>query len=162
MGGRHWTRSEVIRSPFFWLLIPMLLGPPAWGTSLFFQQVHIAEMKGWPLVSYLGLIPVLMAVSMATTLASGMLIDRYGSGALLRIYLVPWMLGFVHAVAGDNPGGGRGGLCRIRREPRIAIDHHHRLLGRVFRNAAHRGDQGDLDQPDGVRFRHSGRGSPAD
>ena len=94
MGNRHWTRVEVIRSPMFWLLIPMLLGPPAWGTSLFFQQVHIAEVKGWPLVSYLSLIPILTVISVVVTLGSGMLIDRYGSGMLLRLYLIPSILGF--------------------------------------------------------------------
>lgn len=95
MEGRHWTRGEVMKSPLFWLLIPALLGPPAWGTSLFFQQVHIAEVKGWPLVQYLSLIPVLTVISVAVTLGSGVLIDRFGTGRLLRIYLIPWILGFV-------------------------------------------------------------------
>ncbi|MCV6594381.1 MAG: MFS transporter [Silicimonas sp.] len=95
MGGRHWTRSEVMQSTLFLLMVPALLGPPAWGTALFFQQVHIAEVKGWPLVQYLSLIPVLMAVSMAVTLTSGVLIDRFGTGRMLRLYLIPWMLGFV-------------------------------------------------------------------
>lgn len=95
MGARHWTRAEVLRSPLFWMLVPMLLGPPAWGTSLFFQQVHIADVKGWPLVSYLSLISVLTIVSVAVTLGSGVLIDRFGTGRLLRVYLIPWVLGFL-------------------------------------------------------------------
>lgn len=94
MGGRHWTRGEVIQSPIFWLLLPMLLGPPSWGTALFFQQVHIAEVKGWPLVEYLGLIPLLTVVAVTTTLLSGQLIDRFGSAKLIHIYLLPWILGF--------------------------------------------------------------------
>ena len=94
MGGRHWTRGEVLRSPLFWLLLPMLLGPPAWGTALFFQQVHIAEVKGWPLVNYLGLIPVMSAISVAVTLGSGQLIDRFGSARLMQVYLIPFILGF--------------------------------------------------------------------
>lgn len=95
MEGRHWTRAEVLRSALFWMLVPALLGPPAWGTSLFFQQVHIAEVKGWPLVSYLSLIPVLTVVSVAVTLVSGLLIDRFGTGRLLQVYLLPWIVGFV-------------------------------------------------------------------
>ncbi|MDA8585833.1 MFS transporter [Rhodobacteraceae bacterium] len=95
MDDRHWTRTEVLKSPLFWMLIPALLGPPAWGTSLFFQQVHIAEVKGWPLVSYLSLIPVLTVVSVFVTLGSGLLVDRFGTGRLLQIYLVPWIFGFV-------------------------------------------------------------------
>ncbi len=94
MNNRHWTRQEVVRSPIFWLLLPMLLGPPSWGTALFFQQVHIAEAKSWPLVEYLGLIPVLTVVAVTTTLLSGQLIDRFGSARLIQFYLVPWIAGF--------------------------------------------------------------------
>ena len=95
MGNRHWTRAEVLRSPVFWLLLPMLLGPPAWGTALFFQQVHIAEVKGWPLVDYLALIPVLTFVGVAMTVISGQLIDRFGTALLARAYLFPFALTFL-------------------------------------------------------------------
>lgn len=102
MKGRHWTRAEVLKSPFFWMLMPMLLGPPAWGTALFFQQVHIAQVKGWALVDYLALIPVMTAVSVGVTLIAGQLIDRLGSAVLIRLVLFPWMAGFaVLAVAGS-------------------------------------------------------------
>ncbi|MXQ08237.1 MFS transporter [Alphaproteobacteria bacterium GH1-50] len=94
MDGRHWTRGEVLRSPIFWLLLPMLLGPPAWGTALFFQQVHIAAVKGWPLVDYLALIPLLTVVGIAATLVSGQLIDRFGSAALARFYMLPFAATF--------------------------------------------------------------------
>lgn len=95
MLGRHWTRGEVLRSRFFWLLTPLLLGPPAWGTALFFQQVHIAQVKGWPLVEYLALIPLMTVVSVMTTLAVGHLVDRFGSGRLLIIYPLSYLFGFL-------------------------------------------------------------------
>ncbi len=93
--GRHWTRVEVVRSRFFWMLLPLLLGPPAWGTALFFQQVHIADVKGWPLVEYLALIPVMTLVSVIVTLITGALIDRFGSGRLLQVFPLTWVLGFL-------------------------------------------------------------------
>lgn len=102
MDGRHWTRSEVLRSRFFWMLTPLLLGPPAWGTALFFQQVHIADVKGWDLVDYLALIPLMTAVSMAVTLLTGALIDRFGSGRLLQIFPLSWMAGFVALASADG------------------------------------------------------------
>lgn len=95
MNNRHWTRGEVLKSGFFWLLVPMLLGPPAWGTALFFQQVHIADVKGWALVEYLALIPIMTLVSIGTTVVTGALIDRLGSGRLLQIFPLAWLLGFV-------------------------------------------------------------------
>lgn len=95
MDARHWTRSEMISSWFFWLLLPMLIGPPAWGTSLFFQQVHIAEVKGWPLVDYLALVPFMTAISVSVTLVSGGVIDRLGSGRVMQFFLVPWAAAFL-------------------------------------------------------------------
>lgn len=95
MNNRHWTRPEVLKSPVFWLMLPLLLGPPAWGTALFFQQVHIADVKGWPLLDYLSLIPLLTAVAITVTLTSGHLIDRVGSARIIRLYMFPWMIGFV-------------------------------------------------------------------
>ena len=94
MEGRHWTRNEALKTSIFWLLLPMLLGPPAWGTALFFQQVHIAAVKGWPLVDYLALIPLLTVVGIAATLISGQMIDRFGSAALARLYMLPFAATF--------------------------------------------------------------------
>lgn len=95
MHGRHWTRSEVLKSRLFWMLIPMLLGPPAWGTALFFQLVHIAEVKGWPLAEYLALIPLLAGASVVATMFSGQAIDRFGSARLATVYLLPFALAFL-------------------------------------------------------------------
>jgi MFS family permease len=94
MGGRHWTRREMMGSGLFWLMLPMLLGPPAWGTALFFQQVHIAEVKGWSLVEYLALLPLFTLTAVIFTLASGQLIDRFGSGRLAQVYLLPYAAAF--------------------------------------------------------------------
>lgn len=105
MDGRHWTRAEVLRAPFFWMLLPLLLGPPAWGTSLFFQQVHIAETKDWPLVAYLSLIPLMTAISVGVTLASGQIIDRIGTGRLVQVYLLPFALGFLLLASATSLGG---------------------------------------------------------
>lgn len=104
IGGRHWTRKEVITSKLFWLLVPILLGPPAWGTALFFQQVHIASVKGWPLVEYLALIPVMTAISVGVTLITGELIDRFGSGRLLQIFPLSWVGGFLVLALADTLG----------------------------------------------------------
>ncbi len=95
MRNRHWTRAEVVTSRFFWMLVPLLLGPPAWGTALFFQQVHIAAVKGWALVDYLALIPLMTVISVAATLVTGALVDRFGSGRLLQLFPLMWIGGFL-------------------------------------------------------------------
>ncbi|MEL6169510.1 MAG: MFS transporter [Pseudomonadota bacterium] len=105
MEGRHWTRSDVLRSSLFWCLLPMLLGPPSWGTALFFQQVHIAEVKGWPLTQYLALIPILTAIGLVVTLVSGQLIDRFGTGRLMQFFGTPWIIGFLLLAWSDTLSG---------------------------------------------------------
>lgn len=95
MEGRHWTRSAMLRHWLFWLLIPLLLGPPAFGTALFFHQVHLTAVKGWALLDYVALMPLLTVVSVATTFASGAVLDRVGTGRLIAVYLVPFALAFL-------------------------------------------------------------------
>jgi MFS family permease len=102
MGGRHWTRREMMGNRLFWLMLPMLLGPPAWGTALFFQQVHIAEVKGWSLVEYLALLPLFTLTAVIFTLASGQLIDRFGSGRLAQVYLLPYAAAFAVLAFADT------------------------------------------------------------
>lgn len=108
--NRHWTRGEVLRTPLFWLLLPMWLGPPAWGTALFFQQVHIAEVKGWPLVDYLALLPLLTVISVGSTILSGQLIDRFGSGLLAKLYMLPYIASFLVIAVAETLVGAAIGL----------------------------------------------------
>ncbi|MGR3469182.1 MAG: MFS transporter [Shimia sp.] len=94
MGGRHWTRVEMLRHPLFWLALPMLLGPPAWGTALFFQQVHFAGVKGFSLTAYTALFPLYILAVIAATFLAGAAVDRFGAGRVVSVYLWPWALGF--------------------------------------------------------------------
>jgi MFS family permease len=102
LGGKHWTRGEVLRHPLIWLLVPMLLGPPAWGTALFFQQVHLAEVKGWSHAGFVALFPLFTLASVLTSLASGWAIDRFGAMRLLPGYMLPFVLGFLLLWASDT------------------------------------------------------------
>jgi MFS family permease len=95
MDNRHWTRSEVVTHPVFWLLLPALMGPPAWGTALFFQQVHLSEVKDWSLVGFTALFPLLAVVSVASSLVSGAVIDRVGGWRILPFFSVPSIALFI-------------------------------------------------------------------
>ncbi len=95
MDDRHWTRAEVLRHPVFWLMVPALLGPPAWGTALWFQQVHLAEVKDWSHVAFVALFPLSTAVTVVTTFACGWAIDRFGSARILPFYMLPFAVTFV-------------------------------------------------------------------
>ncbi|HSG56131.1 MAG TPA: MFS transporter, partial [Paracoccaceae bacterium] len=104
IGGRMWTRTEVLRHPVFWLMLPALMGPAAWNTAFFFQQVHLAEAKGWGHVALVALFPLFTATSVGFMLLSGGLVDRFGSTRLAGVYLVPLALGYL----GFSLAGGIG------------------------------------------------------
>lgn len=95
MGGRHWTRAQMLRHPLFYILLPMLVGPSAWGTALFFQQVHLTEVKGWSLVSYVALMPAYTASSIASTFIAGWAIDRFGVKWVASFQMVPFGVSFL-------------------------------------------------------------------
>ncbi|TFL19344.1 MFS transporter [Jannaschia formosa] len=95
MRGHHWTRADMLRHPLFWMLAPLLLGPPMFGTALFFHQVHLVAEKGWTLAGYVALLPAFTAVSVATTLTSGAVLDRVGAARMMQLYMLPFAAGFL-------------------------------------------------------------------
>jgi MFS family permease len=95
MNGKQWRRPEVLRHWLFWLIVPSILGPSAWGTALFFQQVHMSDVKGWSHVEFVALFPLLTIASIATNLVTGWAIDRFGSNRLMPFYMIPYMLAFL-------------------------------------------------------------------
>ncbi|MDF1727447.1 MAG: MFS transporter [Sulfitobacter sp.] len=102
MHGRHWQRAEVLRSGLFYLMIPMVLGPSAWGTALFFQQVHLTEVKGWELVNYVALMPIYTLSSVAATFVSGWAIDRFGVSRIVPFQMLPFALSFAVLAFADT------------------------------------------------------------
>lgn len=95
MHGRHWRRTEVLRSGLFYLMIPMVLGPSAWGTALFFHQVHLTEVKGWELISYVSLMPIYTVATICATFISGWAIDRFGVSRIVPMQMLPFAASFL-------------------------------------------------------------------
>jgi MFS family permease len=93
--GRHWTRGEALTHWFFWMILPAFIAMPIFSTALFFQQVHLTQIKAWTLSDFVALIPIMTLTTIATTLATGRLIDRVGSGFLLPLFLLPLAVAFV-------------------------------------------------------------------
>lgn len=95
MSERHWLRREVINNRLFWYMIPALLGPSIFSTAFFFQQVHLAETKGWSHAGLVALFPVLTVFSIGATLVSGWAVDRFGTARLTPLYQLPLVAGFL-------------------------------------------------------------------
>ena len=94
LGGRHWSRSQVLKSSIFWFAFPGLLGLPAFGTVLFFQQVNYASLKGWDHLSMVKAYPLFTMVAVGISFLVGSLIDRYSAIKLIGFYQIPAILGF--------------------------------------------------------------------
>ncbi len=109
MESRMWTRAEALRHPIFWLMLPALLGPAAWNTAFFFQQVHVAEAKGWAHMTLVSLFPLYTATSVVFMMVAGALVDRLGSPRLAAVYLLPMAVGYlVFALTESVPVGAFG------------------------------------------------------
>lgn len=89
MGGRHWTRREVLRHFSFWIVLPGVLAPPFIGTCAFFHQVHISEVRGFDLATMVLGFPLYAAVAVSTALLSGPIVDRVGPTRILPYFLLP-------------------------------------------------------------------------
>lgn len=85
----QWTRGEVLRSPLFYALLPGVLAPPFVLTGIFFNQVNIVQVKGWELSWFAASFALLAGVSIASALASGWFVDRFGARRLLPVFLLP-------------------------------------------------------------------------
>lgn len=102
MGNHHWSRKEVLRLPMFWLILPTLLGPPAFGTAFFFLQVHLAEIKGWSHLQLVSLFPIYTVAAVISMILSGFVIDRFGTWRMMPFYAVFSALGYLVFAATDS------------------------------------------------------------
>lgn len=95
MNGRHWSRRDMLRNPLFWFFFPALLAPAAFATAFFFQQVHVADVKGWSHVTVVSLFPVFTLSGISAMLFSGWLVDRIGSARMIPYIQLPMAAGFL-------------------------------------------------------------------
>lgn len=89
MFGRHWTRRDVLHHWSFYALMPGILAPPFIGTCALFHQVHVADVRGYDLVTMTLAFPLYAAVSVVTSLMAGHIIDRWGVTRILPFFLLP-------------------------------------------------------------------------
>lgn len=95
---KHWTHSEVLADPIFWIMITGVVAPSFIGTSVFFHQTHISEIKGWSRELIAGSIALAAITTIVFSLLSGLLIDRFSARQLLPTFLLP--LGIANLLLG--------------------------------------------------------------
>ncbi|WP_270725188.1 MFS transporter [Shimia sp. Alg240-R146] len=95
MGGHHWTRRATLSHGLFWVMVPALIGPSAFNTAFFFQQVHFAEIKGWQHIELVAFFPIFTLTGIVAMLATGWAIDRFGTAKLLPWFQLPMVASFL-------------------------------------------------------------------
>lgn len=90
--ARDWTRAEVIRDPLFWIMLSGVLAPAFIGTTIFFHQAHLLEIRGWDVTAFASAFVVMAAMTITFALICGVLVDRFGAARILPFYLLPLAL----------------------------------------------------------------------
>ena len=89
---KQWTRAEVLRDRMFYAICAGVLAPAFIGTTIFFHQVYMTEIRGWPLSLFATGFVVLSITTIVVSLLAGYLIDRYSAVSLIPIFLIPLAL----------------------------------------------------------------------
>ena len=100
--GRSWTRGEVLCDLRFYLLLPGALVPAFVITGVFFHQVHIVATKGWNLTIFASAFTAYAMTSVAGSLLSGFMVDRYSARQVIRYFLPIMMIGCFALAFGDT------------------------------------------------------------
>ncbi|MGQ2902630.1 MAG: MFS transporter [Neoaquamicrobium sediminum] len=100
--ARDWSRAEVLRDPLFYMAMAGVLAPGFIGTTVFFHQIYLVELRGWSLEAFAASFAFMAATVVVFSLVAGQLVDRYSAKAMLPTFLIPLglaclVLGFVEA-----------------------------------------------------------------
>lgn len=87
--GPDKTVAQVASDPIFYALLTGVLAPPFIGTTIFFHQDYLIELRGYDSLAFAAAFPVMAVTTVIFSLMSGQLIDRFGAIRLLPFFLVP-------------------------------------------------------------------------
>jgi MFS family permease len=87
------TRSEVLRDPTFWFVLPAALLPAFWITGFFLYQTAIAGVKGWSVALMASAFFGFAVIRVVFTLATGGGVDRFSARGLFPFAIVPMGIG---------------------------------------------------------------------
>lgn len=86
---KNWTRLEVVKDKYFWALLIAVLAPSTIGTTLFFHQDYLLEIRGWEKLQFSLSFTVMAVMTFCFALIAGHLVDRFSAVSLLPVFLIP-------------------------------------------------------------------------
>ncbi len=154
---RDWTRWEVLGDPKFYVICAGALAPAFIGTTIFFHQAYLAQIKGWSLSTFGIGFMLMSAIAVGVGLVAGALIDRFLSrSAVAGQPRAPGALLLLGRL--DRPGGGDLRLHGIDgRELRVLLNDLRSDLARALWHPSPRRDPLGGGLVDGARDRDGAR-----
>ncbi len=87
--AKHWTRAQVLRDGYFWAMLIAVLAPSFIGTTLFFHQDYLLELRGWDKLEFSVSFTVMAVLTFVFALIAGQLVDRFSATSMLPYFLLP-------------------------------------------------------------------------
>lgn len=79
----------MLRDPYFYALLSCVLAPPFIGTTIFFHQDYLVELRGYSPLAFAAAFPLKAVTTVLFALVCGQLVDRFGAPRLLPLFLLP-------------------------------------------------------------------------
>ena len=95
VGATDYTRRQMLSEARFYFMLPAMISPSVIGTALFFFPAEIAAAKQWSPFWVTGNYWLYSIVSVATTVFSGLLIDRFSARRVVPLFLLPLAVALV-------------------------------------------------------------------
>src|SRR5690606_9982036 len=86
-------RREMLRDRRFWFALPAVLSGPIVVTGVFIQQSFILEQKNWSPAWFASCFVAYGALHWLSSIASGVLVDRFSAQRVLLFTVVPLVAG---------------------------------------------------------------------
>ena len=74
--SRSWTCREVLFDPLFWILLSGVLAPALIGTTIFFHQDYLTELRNWPARQFAMSLSIMAVTTVVFALVAGAMVDR--------------------------------------------------------------------------------------
>ena len=101
--GRQWTRRETVKDIWFWLACLGVIAPGFIGTSVWFHQAHLLEIKSWDSGVLVAGFAFMSMITVSMTLFTGQLVDRFQAHRLLPYILIPLGFGCLLLSVAEQP-----------------------------------------------------------
>ena len=101
--ARPLSQRTIVTDWRFQLILPASLMGPFMMTGLFFHQLAIADAKGWSLELLAASFPAFAAATVVSSLITGALVDRWGPGRLLPVFVWPLVAGLLVVAFSNHP-----------------------------------------------------------